>query len=245
MEAIAEAVKLSCSASGMQEILATAMDHHLHYIHRARQIMIRRLLPPAERILDLGGANAPLYHMGYPHEFASLTMIDLPPDERAEEYSSIVLDVPEAGGRVSIAYGDMTRSAMIEDGSIDLAWSGQSIEHVPVDAARRMCETVFRVLRPGGWFCLDTPNRLVTEVHTRDWHGGYINPDHKYEYRPDELRQMLLGAGFVIEAEYGVCEMPNSCDTGRFDYTDFILGNPLTRDIDRGYSLYFACRKPA
>lgn len=244
MESITEAVELSCSANGMQAILNGAMEYHLQYIHRARQIMIRRLLPPAEHIIDLGGANAPLYNMGYPHRFSSLAMLDLPPEERAEEYSRIVLEAPEAGGQVSIVYGDMTQPDMIPDESMDLAWSGQSIEHVPVDAARKMCRSVFRVLRPGGWFCLDTPNRLVTTIHTQDWHDGYINSDHKYEYRPDEVRAMLLEAGFEIESEYGICEMPISCDSGQFDYTDFILGNPITKEIDRGYSLYFACRKP-
>lgn len=172
MESITEAVELSCSANGMQAILNGAMEYHLQYIHRARQIMIRRLLPPAEHIIDLGGANAPLYNMGYPHRFSSLAMLDLPPEERAEEYSRIVLEAPEAGGQVSIVYGDMTQPDMIPDESMDLAWSGQSIEHVPVDAARKMCRSVFRVLRPGGWFCLDTPNRLVTTIHTQDWHGG-------------------------------------------------------------------------
>ncbi|RZZ82946.1 hypothetical protein [Pseudoxanthomonas winnipegensis] len=109
MESITEAVELSCSANGMQAILNGAMEYHLQYIHRARQIMIRRLLPPAEHIIDLGGANAPLYNMGYPHRFSSLAMLDLPPEERAEEYSRIVLEAPEAGGQVSIVYGDMTQ----------------------------------------------------------------------------------------------------------------------------------------
>src|SRR5690606_19560013 len=123
----------------------------------------------------------------------------------------------------------------------DFAWSGQSIEHVSREDAVVMCDSIYRILKPGGRFCLDTPNRLVTAIHTRNWHGGYINPDHRYEYAPDELRSLLLDAGFRIDVEAGINAMVNTCETGNFDYTDFVLGNPLTDRIEEGYSLFFAC----
>lgn len=245
MDQLTQAVTLTCSAQGLQSILDTAMDHHLHFIHRTRQIMIRRLLPQADTIVDLGGANAPLYRMGYSHPFKRMLMVDLPDEERAAEFANKALDVPDVSGVVEVVYADMTAPAMIEDESVDLVWSGQSIEHVPVERAEAMCQGAFRMLRPGGYFCLDTPNRKLTAVHTRDWHGGYINPDHKYEYHAAELRQMLVSAGFIVEQELGVCEMPKTCETGNFHYEDFVLGNPLTLDVDRGYCLFYSCRKPA
>ena len=239
---IARAVEVSCSSDGMNSIVDHAIDHHLFYMHRARQIMIRRLLPPADRILDLGGANSPLYCMGYTHAFSHLVMVDLPPDERHEYYRDVQVESPS--GSVLIHYGDMTELDAFESESFDLVWSGQSIEHVPVEAARRMCAEAMRVLRPGGRFCLDTPNRTLTYIHTRDWHGGFIHPDHKYEYRAPELRELVEQAGFEVLSEVGICEMPETVRTNNFHYSDFVLGNVLTDRVDEAYLLYLDCRKP-
>lgn len=239
---LAKAVEMTCSSDGMEQIVAHAIDHHLFYLHRARQIMIRRLLPAAESILDLGGANAPLYNLGYQHPFQNMVMVDLPPDERHELYKDVQVSSPS--GSVRIHYGDMTRLDHFESASFDLVWSGQSIEHVPMDAAIRMCAAAFRLLRPGGHFCLDTPNRAITYIHTRDWHGGFIHPDHKYEYRSNELRQLVANAGFDIAAEVGVCEMPETVRTQNFHYSDFVLGNPITDNVEDAYVLYLDCVKP-
>jgi SAM-dependent methyltransferase len=58
------------------------------------------------------------------------------------------------------------------DGTFDLVWSGQSIEHVSREAAERMVREAFRVLVPKGRFCLDTPIRAVTGLHTFDVGGA-------------------------------------------------------------------------
>jgi SAM-dependent methyltransferase len=51
----------------------------------------------------------------------------------------------------------------IDDGSVDLVFAGQVIEHLwPEDVAGFLAEA-HRVLRPGGFLALDSPNRLVTE----------------------------------------------------------------------------------
>lgn len=130
------------------------------------------MLPAGDSILDLGGANCPLYKMSYPHNFRKLTLIDLPP-ERREFYKEIVVDTQDANGDIFIKYMDMTELDDFPDESVDFVWSGQSIEHVSPEAGRRMCESAFRVLKKGGAFCLDTPNRLLTEIHTRDIGGGF------------------------------------------------------------------------
>lgn len=236
------AVALTCSANGLGEIVDNAATHHLQFLHRARLIAIRRLLPPATRILDLGGANAPLYRMGYEHEFQHLWMVDLPEDERHVDWQDVAVDAPR--GDVRIRYGDMTDLSSFQDESFDFVWSGQSIEHVPQDGAARMVAEAFRVLEPGGRFCLDTPNRAVTRIHTSDWHGGFIHPDHHHEYFATELRQLLTQAGFEVVLERGICEMPQTVATQRFHYSDFVLGNPVTEAIENAYVLYFECRKP-
>jgi SAM-dependent methyltransferase len=234
---VAAAVELMCSGSGLDLLVKQAMDYHLYFIHRSRLVAIRRLLPAASRILDLGGANSPLYHMGYGHAFSQMVMIDLPPEQRHSDWARV--DVPSVEGDVNIFYGDMTDLSAFESGSFDMVWSGQSIEHVPVEAARRMVHEAHRVLAPGGHLCLDTPNRALTRIHTQDWHGGYIHPEHHYEYQTHELRALLQDAGFEVVVEKGICQMPETVATGRFHYSDFILGNPISDSADDAYILYF------
>ena len=90
---------------------------------------------------------------------------------------------------------DLTRYA---DGSFDLVYSGQSIEHVPVDEAERVLAAAARILRPGGYLALDTPNARVCRVQQ----PGFIDPDHDHEYTHGEMIDKLRGAGFeVLEAK--------------------------------------------
>jgi SAM-dependent methyltransferase len=237
------ALRLVCSSEFVARLADRAVDAHLFLIHRARDVMIRRLLPGADAILDLGGINAPLFHMGYGHPFKRMTIVDLPPDDRHAMYR----DIPfhgGGGGQVSVHYCDMTSLTAFADASFDLVWSGQSIEHVDRAAGARMCREALRVLKPGGHFCLDTPNRAVTRIHTRDVGGGFIHPEHKHEYEAGELRTLLTGTGFEVVLERGVCEMPRTRETGTFHYDDFVLGNVITPDPRDGYILYFQCRKP-
>lgn len=241
-----KAVELICCGEYLQRLEAAAIECHLALMHRARTLMVRRLLPQGRRILDLGGANAPLYMLGYPHAFERMVMVDLPPDERHELYRSIEVVAPgNVTGVVTIQYCDMTNLHLFDDESFDLVWSGQSIEHVDLEAGRRMVREAWRVLAPGGHFCLDTPNRAMTRIHTRDIGGGFIHPEHQHEYEATELRQELEAADFSIVEARGVCEMPSTCRTGHFAYEDFVLGNPISESTDDSYILYFACAKPS
>lgn len=217
---------------------------HLELIHEARLRMVQHLLPPARRILDLGGANAPLHNMSYPHLFDEIVLVDLPKDQRHEMYQDIVVSEETAVGRVTICYGDMTELKGFSDASFDLVWSGQSIEHVPREGAERMIEEAHRVLKQGGWFCLDTPNGLITSIHARTAGLKMIHPEHFEEYRPEVLRKMLEQHGFRIEAAYGIREMPATTASGRFDYSDFWRGRAISRNLEASYIQFYACIKP-
>ena len=107
-----------------------------------------------------------------------------------------------------------------------------------------MCESAFRVLKKGGVFCLDTPNRIATEIHVRDSGIKFIHPEHCIEYRPEELKNLLTSSGFEIKNSFGICEMKNTIATGEFCYEDFALGKPIIADVNRGYIQFFHCIKP-
>ena len=189
----------------------------------------------AESILDLGGANGNIYDIGYPHAFSDITVVDLPADKRCDMYRDLKMEARHVGGgQISILYSDMTDMHTIPGGSVDLIWMGQAIEHIRRKIASACMETL-RVLRKGGYFCLDTPNRDITEIHTAGCGGGWIHPEHKIEYRPPHLRSNLLGAGFRIQQELGICEMLRTWNSKEFDYTDFVIGSAITSNLDRSY----------
>lgn len=170
------AMQLLCSSEFMDKLLDHVIDAHLFLMHRCRQVMVRRLLPPAASIIDLGGINAPLFRMGYSHPFERMVIVDLPPEDRHATYRDIRFEASAGAGEASIYYCDMTSLEPFPDSSFDLVWSGQSIEHVEPHAASRMCREALRILRPGGHFCLDTPNRGITAIHTRPRWWGLHSP---------------------------------------------------------------------
>ena len=231
---------LSCALLLSQEALAPMSDRakelHLILMHNARLKMIRHLLPEAQVILDLGGANAPLHRMGYTHDYDKIVLIDLPTEERHKEFQ---VEIEDGDGKVFLRYEDMTDLKGIESDSVDLVWSGQSIEHVTPEQGMRMCREAFRVLRPGGHFCLDTPNGLVTKLHAATVGAPFVHPDHKIEYSPDQLRAVLTTAGFTIAQEWGVCEMPFTVKNKSFSYDDFMIGGAVSKNINDCYIQFF------
>ena len=234
-------VELFLSHDFLNLSLKNAMAFHLLYAHHARLQLVSSLLPAASKIVDLGGANGSIYEMGYPHKFDEIIVVDLPPDDRDPMYKDLDLKPKVTpSGKISVHFGDMTDLSFLPDNSIDLVWSGESIEHVDEDAGRRMVKEAFRVLRPGGSFCLDTPNRLITQIHT----SGFIHPEHKLEYYPKQLQHMLKQAGFKIVDQRGIREMPVTHKTQEFNYQDYIVGNPLPKDVDSAYMQYYHCMKP-
>lgn len=232
---------LMLTRDGLDAVSSRAIDLHLFIMHNARLKMIKHLLPPGDVILDLGGANAPLHEMGYPYEFSKVVLIDLPTEERHKDFQ---VELSGGDGKVFLRYEDMTDLKGIESNTVDLVWSGQSIEHVSPEQGKRMCEEAFRVLRPGGRFCLDTPNGLITRLHAATVGQQFVHPDHKIEYTPDQLRAVLTGAGFSIAQAWGVCEMPITARNQAFTYDDFIVGGAITRNINESYIQFFECVKP-
>ncbi|MDB5775638.1 MAG: glycosyl transferase family 1 [Herbaspirillum sp.] len=227
-----------------QRLKHKALEQHLDLIHGARVAMVRSLVPAGRQILDLGGANCPLYKMDYPYAFEKLTLIDLPPDQRHSYYKDIVVDSDCPLGPIVLRYTDMTTLDGIADESVDLVWSGESIEHVPQEAGERMCREAFRVLKKGGAFCLDTPNRRVTEIHVRTVDSEFIHPEHFIEYSTELLMAVLTKAGFVIKHSYGICEMPETVRTGEFHYEDFLFGKQITDRVADSYIQFHHCIKP-
>lgn len=215
-------------------------------LHASRCDFVRSL-PAGRRILDLGGTNlgAPegaIVSMGYPYSFDSLTIIDLPVDERHEIYQAgpTAERYDSAQGPVYYRYHSMTDLSGIEQGSVDLVYSGQSIEHVTPEEGRKVIESVYGVLAPGGYFALDTPNGRVTRIQQPD----FIDPDHKVEYTLGELTELVTGAGFEMVDCKGANLATSSAASGRFDAGEVAGNAGLYWQAEDCYLLCLVARKP-
>jgi SAM-dependent methyltransferase len=205
-------------------------------------------LPRAARILDLGGthqgmADGALVHLGYPYPFARLVVVDLPVEERHEIYraGSSGATVQSPLGPVEFAFHSMVDLSRYEDGSFDLVYSGQSIEHVTEAEGDAVAREVYRVLAPGGWFGLDTPNGPVWRLRGPE----LMNDDHKVEYAADELRAKLEAAGFAVHEVKGLNLMRRGVAAGAFDESEASAHPGVFAAASDCLLLAMVARKPA
>jgi glycosyltransferase involved in cell wall biosynthesis/predicted SAM-dependent methyltransferase len=208
-------------------------------------------LPPAEDILDLGGA-APLsvegafLLMGYPHPFRSLTIVDLPPEKRLGGHGTHPLERSGAwfevgAGRVRHTQTSMTDLGALESASMDLVFSGQSIEHVSEAEGRQVMREAMRVLRPGGHFFLDTINATLARIQSP---AHAIHPEHQMEYDVPGLVARLKEVGFAIKEVQGLAPMPESLARGVFDEDEIIAKAKLSPNAEICYLFSVHCTKP-
>jgi SAM-dependent methyltransferase len=215
-------------------------------LHLSRMMFIRSL-PRAKVILDLGGTSlgnpiGALVLMGYPYVFDDLVVVDLPSEERDALYREA--DAPEITqtpiGPVRYRYHSMVDLSDYADGSVDLVYSGQSIEHIPTEAADVVLSEVRRVLRPGGYLGLDTPNARVTRLQQDE----FIDPDHDYEYTDAEMRTKFSAAGLDVVGAWGLNHAGPSLAAGRFDADETAKARGLFHQIEECYLLAYLCRVP-
>jgi SAM-dependent methyltransferase len=229
---------------------ALRYDDPIFALHRSRSLFVRSL-PRARVILDLGGTHlsadeGAFVRLGYPYPFDRLVIVDLPSDDRHELYQSdaTVERVETSQGPVEYAYHSMADLSRYPDATFDLVYSGQSIEHVPEDVADKVIAETHRVLRPGGWFCLDTPNGRLCRLQLEGSDLRVTNPDHDVEYDHEELQAKLEAGGFVIDEAKGLALMQETVATGRFSFEELAANTGVFHEIEDCYLLAYVCRRP-
>lgn len=160
---------------------------------------ILRRLPKGALMLDVGGRKSP-YTIGLP---AEVIILDLP-REREEQYllnlgvtQSILQQLHRSRSNIkSVILEDMAHCTIPSD-SVDVVSCVEVLEHVRI--VEPFLQQVQRVLKPGGFFYMTTPN------------GDYIrnepphyNPDHVRHFTRDELNMLLNRYFDDVQVEYGI-----------------------------------------
>src|SRR5690606_1286415 len=104
----------------------------------------------------------------------------------------------------------------------------------------RVCREVFRILRPGGWFCLDTPNARVCRIQQ----AAFIDPDHEIEYTHEQLSALLERTGFVLREAQGLNLAASAVERGLFVEREVALMTGMFAAIRDCYLLAYVCQKP-
>ena len=215
-------------------------------LHESRIRFVRQL-PRAKRIVDLGGScqdndYGALVNLGYPYHFDKLTIVDLPIAERHELYQNNreVNTVQSPLGEVNYLYRSMADLGPIADASVDLVYSGQSIEHVSYDDSKKVYKETLRVLKPGGIFALDTPNGRLTRIQQDE----FIDPDHEIEYTFEQLKASLEESGFIILESKGLNYAGPIQKREEFKPSSIAKNCGVYSDPANCYLLGFICAKP-
>lgn len=104
-----------------------------------------------------------------------------------EAYADKPDDLPEEARWLADHVYDMES---VDDGSVDLVFAGQTVEHLwPDMVAGFLCEA-HRVLKSEGLLVIDSPNRPVTQALS------WYQPEHTMEYSVEEIVELVSHAGF-------------------------------------------------
>ena len=116
--------------------------------YRDKMRALHRIAPdmPVVNILEVGGGQSGLAAMLYPR--AKVANLDMD--------ASLASAPCNEDPRVTFVHGDAT-ALPFPDASFDLVTMFDLLEHVPDDAA--VAREALRVVRPGGWILVSTPDR--------------------------------------------------------------------------------------
>jgi SAM-dependent methyltransferase len=149
-----------------------------------RLATVERLLRPDMRVMELGPGDC-AFSFAIAPRVAAVFAIDV---------SNEITRAASVPGNFRLILSDGT-SVPVEDGSIDLAYSDQLMEHLHPDDALEQLANVVRALRPGGAYFCRTPNRLSGPHDVSGYFGNVAVGFHLREYTLHELSGILAEVG--------------------------------------------------
>jgi SAM-dependent methyltransferase len=201
-----------------------------------------------EYILDIGGSSpniekGALIELGYQHRPKELIIYDLPEDEQywgKPKYSQNK-QYDFAWGSVKYFHGRAEQIHECKELSkmkFDCIFMGQTIEHIKKEDLSQLLHWIRTHLNNEGRFIFDTPNRIITAIQSTD---NLIDPDHKYEYTPREMEELLNNSGFKVIKKTGILDMPYTYESGNFNPLEVYETNKVNENPDTSYVFAFEC----
>ena len=90
----------------------------------------------------------------------------------------------------------------LPEGSVDIAYSNQVIEHLHPDDASRHARDILKVLAPGGIYICATPHRFAGPCDVSMYFDDEATCFHLKEYTTTELSRLFEHAGFSSVSAY-------------------------------------------
>lgn len=197
----AASVPVPAPAAAVDRLLGSELD--MAYRRRVRWAVQRLALQPGDRLLDAGTG---LGNVLFVAERAAPGAAAVGVDRDAERLARAAA----AGVTSPLALGDLG-DLPIRAGAFDAVLCSEVLEHLDDDG--RALDELQRVLRPGGRLVVTVPhaayplawdpvNWLLERLGRAPIRSGPlvgIWTNHVRLYRPEELRQRLSAAGFVVD----------------------------------------------
>ena len=99
---------------------------------------------------------------------------------------------------IRFEYGDIIKGMKYPDESFDKILFLEVLEHLPENTEEQALKEIHRLLKKGGIMVMSTPNdTLITNIMD----PAYWLIKHRH-YKLDDLKRMLVSAGFTIETEF-------------------------------------------
>jgi SAM-dependent methyltransferase len=183
-------------------------------VRREVRQIVKETTPQLPELLDIGGRKSP-YTLGIS---AQVTILDLPRKTEIQEdlhlglTQQILHQLRVSRSNIkNVVLQDMTQSTLPSE-KFDGAVCVEVIEHVSEDA--KFLSEIARVLKPGGWLYMTTPNGDYIKNE-----GQHYNPDHLRHYTRQQLVDLLSRVFEQVTVKYGV-------KTGKFRFRGLKSINP-------------------
>jgi SAM-dependent methyltransferase len=153
----------------------------------AQAARLAKFLPPGGVFLEIGAGDCAV-SLALAPRAARVYAVEVSREISALEHTPANFELLITDGR----------EIPVAEGTVDLAYSNQLMEHLHPDDAAEQVAQIVAALRPGGSYMCLTPNRLlgpsdISQYFEDELASGF----HLREYSDTELRDLFLGAGFA------------------------------------------------
>lgn len=218
-------------------------------LHKGRQAWCGSL-ESYEVIFDIGGSSpsiemGALIELGYKHRPKELMIFDLPPGKQYWGMPKFPQDKDYifSWGVVKYIHGyveDIFSFRELNDKKFDCVFMGQAIEHIYRDKLDIVLKWIKEHLKENGRFIFDTPNRNITKIQSPE---KFIDEDHKYEYSPTEMEEILNKNGFIVVKKTGILNMSGTFSSKNFNPLEAYESELVSDKTETSYVFAFECIK--